>query len=58
MTPAERIATFMAATPGGVGVFNIARGVWDVQLEPALQGAALIVLAMFIYVVVLAFEPR
>lgn len=57
MTPAERIATIMAATPGGVGVFNVMRGCWDVQPGTALQGAVLLVLAIFIYTV-LARGPK
>lgn len=48
----HRIATCMAATPGGIGAFSIMRGVWDVQAEPVMAGLVLLVMAGVLYTVI------
>jgi len=49
MTPNERLGAIMAAPSGSVGVFNIMRGCWDVQVDAIVVGVALVALAVVIY---------
>lgn len=52
MSAAERIATAMAASPGGAGTFNILLGVQDAKVDNVIIGLVLVVFALVIYFVI------